>query len=251
MAAPVALQLYTVREALAKDFEGIVRKVADLGYVGVETAGFPGTTPPAAAKLFKDLGLQVCSAHMGLPVGDKKQEILDTMATLGCKRIVSGFGPDQFKTIDLIKATCAKFNEASASARANGMTFAIHNHWWEYQQTEGRYVYKVMLENLTPDVLFELDTYWVQTGGCDPAAVAKELGARAPLLHIKDGPCVKDQPMTAVGEGKVDFPAVVKAAGKNTEWMIVELDRCATDMMEAVAKSYKYLTSKKLARGKK
>jgi len=128
MAAPVALQLYSLRESLAKDFGGMMKKVAEIGYVGVETAGFPGTTPAGAAKLFKELGLPVCSAHMPLPVGEKKQEVLDTMNLLGCKRIVSGFGPDQFKTGDLIKATCEKFNQASASAKENGMAFGIHNH---------------------------------------------------------------------------------------------------------------------------
>jgi len=251
MAAPIALQLYSLRESMAKDFEGIVRRVADIGYPAVETAGYPGTTPAGAAKVFKDLGLEVCSAHMPLPIGDKKHEVIDTMNLLGCKRIVSGFGPDQFKTIDLIKASCAKFNEASAAAKANGMCFGLHNHWWEYQQVEGRLVYKVMLENLAPEVFFELDTYWVKTGGCCPAGVTKELGARAPLLHIKDGPCVKELAMTAVGEGIVNFPAIVRAAGSHTKYMIVELDRCASDMMEAVVKSYAYLVKNTLAWGKK
>ena len=63
MTAPIALQLYTVRDALAKDFNGVIQQIADMGYIGVETAGFPGTTPQAAARLFKDLGLTVCSAH--------------------------------------------------------------------------------------------------------------------------------------------------------------------------------------------
>ena len=78
-----------------------------------------------------------------------------------------------------------------------------------------------------------------------------ELGKRAPLLHIKDGPCVKGQPMTAVGDGKVDVPAVAKAGAATAEWMIVELDSCATDMMAAVKKSYDYLTGKGFARGNK
>ncbi len=250
MAAPIALQLYTLREALAKDYEGIMKKVSEIGYVGVETAGFPGTTPAAAAKIFKDLGLVVCSAHCPLPVGDKKQEVLDTMNLLGARRVVSGFGPDQYKTLDLIKTSCDKFNEASASAKAAGMAFGIHNHWWEFQTVEGRYVYKVMLEHLVPDVFFEIDAYWVRTGGCCPAAVVKELGSRAPLLHIKDGPCVREMPMTAAGDGKVPFPAIVEAAGANTQWAIVELDRCATDMMEAVVRSYKYMIGKGLARPK-
>ncbi|MCK5328239.1 MAG: sugar phosphate isomerase/epimerase, partial [Candidatus Latescibacteria bacterium] len=81
--------------------------------------------------------------------------------------------------------------------------------------------------------------------------VVRELGVRAPLLHIKDGPCTKEAPMTAVGEGVVDFRSIVEAAGETAEWMIVELDRCATDMMEAVATSYTYLIEEGLARGNK
>jgi len=251
MRAPIALQLYTVRDALAKNFAGVVKKVADIGYVGVETAGFPNTIPKEASKLLKSLGLVVSSVHSPLPVGEHQKEVLDTMNALGCKRIVSGMGPDEFKTIDKIKQSCDIFNEANSVAVANGLSFGIHNHWWEFQQVEGRYVYKVMLEHLDPRTFFEIDTYWVKTGGCDPAAVVKEMGKRAPLLHIKDGPCTKDKPMVAVGDGIVDFPAIVKAGAGSTEWMIVELDACATDMMEAVKKSYVYLVGKGLARGKK
>lgn len=251
MPAPIALQLYTLREAMAEDFEGVVRKVADIGYVGVEPAGFPGTTPEAAGRLFRDLGLKVPSAHTPLPIKEKKQEVLDTMDALGSQRIVSGLGPDHFKTTDQIKASCDTFNEASAVAAEHGMTFGIHNHWWEFLQVEGRYVYQVMLEYLTSEVFFEVDTYWVKTAGADPAAVVRELGTRAPLLHLKDGPCTKEAPMTAVGEGMVDFHRIVEAGGEITEWMIVELDRCATDMMEAVEKSYAYLIGEGLARGNK
>ena len=91
----------------------------------------------------------------------------------------------------------------------------------------------------------------LQTAGCDPAKVAAEMGARAPFLHIKDGPCVKEEPMTAVGDGVVDVPALIEAGKPNTEWLVVELDRCATDMMEAVNKSYQYLVANGLAKGNK
>ena len=108
----------------------------------------------------------------------------------------------------------------------------------------------MLLERLSPDVFFEVDTYWAQTGGADPAEVVGRLGSRAPLLHIKDGSCVKGEPHTAVGQGIVDFPAIVAAGGDAVEWMIVEFDDCATDMMEAVEKSQAYLTGKGLARGR-
>lgn len=251
MPAPIAIQLYTVRDQLAKGFEPVIRQIAEIGYAGIETAGFPGTTPAAAAKLFQSLGLKVSSAHTALPLGDNKNKVLDDAKTLGIQRIVSGKGPDDFKTLDLVKKTCALFNQAAQVAKENGLTFSIHNHWWEFQLLDGQPVYRHMLAHLDPGVLFELDVYWIQTGGCNPAEVVKEIGKRAPLLHIKDGPCVQGQPMTAVGDGQVDMPAIVKAGAGTAEWLIVELDACATDMLTAVKKSHDYLVGKGLAHGNK
>ncbi len=250
MLPPVALQLYSVREYAQQDFESAVRRVAQMGYAGVEPAGFPGTTAEAAGKLFRELGLEVPSAHMALPLGDQKDAVLSAMAAIGCTRLVSGQGPDAFSSIEQTKRTCDVFNQAAAVARDNGMSFGIHNHWWEYTPVEGRYPYQVMLEYLDEDVFFQVDTYWVQTAGVDVAAVIRELGARASLLHIKDGPTVKTEPMTAVGDGVMDFPAILKAAGDTPEWLIVELDRCATDMMVAVERSFAYLAGQGLGRGR-
>jgi sugar phosphate isomerase/epimerase len=246
MSPTIALQLYSVREAMAKDFAGTVRKVAAMGYPAVEPSGFPGTTPKEGAKLFRELGLTVSSIHIfPPPSGAKLDEALELCATLGCRYIVSGYGPDDFKTPDLVKRSCDVFNEANAAITGAGLKFAVHNHWWEYLKIGDRYVYELMLEYLDPSVLFELDTYWVRTAGPDPVAIVKMLGSRAPLLHIKDGPADKDKPMTAVGDGILDFPAILKAAEGSAEWLIVEIDRVAGDMMEAVAKSYNYL--KKIA----
>jgi sugar phosphate isomerase/epimerase len=106
-----------------------------------------------------------------------------------------------------------------------------------------------LLEHLSPDVFLEIDTYWVKTAGVDPAAVLREIGRRAPLLHIKDGPAVQEAPMTAVGAGVLDWPAVAEAS--SAEWWIVELDRCATDIWEALQQSYTYLTGMRFVRGKR
>lgn len=251
MPAPIGLQLYTLREAAAQDYEGVVRKVADIGYKGVEPAGFPGTTPEAAAKLFAELGLEVTSAHLPLPVGDNQQEGLEAAQALGLKRWVSGLGRDQFGSRDQIKASCEKFNEAGVFTREHGMTFGIHNHWWEFLEVEGQIVQDIMMEYLDDDVFFQIDAYWVQTAGPDPAAVIRKLGARAPLIHLKDGPCTQKDDMQALGEGITDFQGLIEAGGDNVDWWIVELDRCATDMMEAVIKSYQYLIDNGYAAGNK
>ena len=164
---------------------------------------------------------------------------------------MSGQGSDGYKTLDLIRKACDLFNEADANAKAVGMSFGIHNHWWEYLQVENKFVYEYMLDLLDPDITFEIDTYWVKAAGVDPSLIVAKMGARSPLLHIKDGPAVRDQPMTPIGTGVMDFPAIVKAGEGHTEWMIIELDRCATDMVKAVRKSYDYLVGEGLARGNK
>ena len=132
------------------------------------------------------------------------------------------------------------------------MTFGIHNHWWEFGTVENsRLIYDVLLE-AAPDAFSELDVYWAAFAGQNPAEVVAVHKSRLPVLHIKDGTLEKDIPHVAVGSGKLDIPAIVAAADQNVlEWLIVELDNCATDMTEAVHQSYTYLTTQGLAAGNK
>jgi sugar phosphate isomerase/epimerase len=242
---PVAVQLYSIRETLAKGFEAGVRKVAEMGYAGVETAGFPGTTPEAAARLFRELGLAVSSAHSPLPIGDKKNEVLDTMAAIGCKRIVLAWLPEaQFESLEGVYQAADMLNAAAEVAREHGLRVGYHNHWQEFNVVEGRPAYEHMLERLDPDVLWELDTYWAMVAEHDPADVIARLGPRASLLHLKDGPGTRQDPMSAVGDGVQDWPHILAAGEKYAEWLIVEIDRTAGDMMTAVDRSLQYIVSK-------
>lgn len=245
----VALQLHSIREELSRDFESAMRKVAGIGYRAVEPAGFPGTTPERASRLFRELGLSVPSAHFALPLGDSKQQILDAMHLLGAEYLVSGLGPEAFSSADEIRRSCDRFNEACMIAANHGFKFAVHNHWWEFGKADRCSIYRLMLNHLLPEVLFEIDTYWVLVAGLDPAEIITEFGRRAPLLHIKDGPGTPSDPMTAVGDGRLDFPRIAVAGRKTADWMIVELDFCAADMMTAVEKSYVYMMSQGMQSG--
>lgn len=254
MAAPIALQLYTLREAAKSGYEAVVRRVAEIGYVGVEPAGFPGSSVEAAAKLYAELGLQVPSIHAKFPAGADKNEPIETALTLGSKRIISGIGRgDKWDTLDKIKANCDLINEAASNTAGHGIAVGYHNHWWEFDTVvDGRPVFDHMLERLDPSVFFQIDTYWVTVGGRDVVSVLKQLGSRAPVLHIKDGPANNpDADMVAVGSGAMDWPSIMAASAATAQWHIVELDRCATDMFTAVEDSYKYLVGKGLSRGKK
>lgn len=256
MTKPIALQLYSLRDQCAQDFEGVVRQVAAIGYAGVETAGFPPGTSPARAKaLFDELGLTVCAAHSPLPLDDKQAFVLETMAALGSDRLVSGHLPaEMYATPEKAASACDRLNAAAAVATANGLRFGIHNHWWEFEpfagESNGRKPYQLWLERLDPAIFFELDAYWAAVGGIDPLDALAALGDRVELLHVKDGPAdVPASDMTAVSQGVMDYTRIIPAATA-ADWLIVEIDRCATDMMTAVEQSFRYLTEKGLGHGR-
>jgi sugar phosphate isomerase/epimerase len=136
--------------------------------------------------------------------------------------------------------------------KGTGITFGLHNHWYEFDKKFGGKTPHDILMEKAPSVFAQVDTYWAQAGGADAAEVVKRLGPRAPLLHIKDGPVTveRDKAMTAVGAGAMDWKAVIGAAHETTEWLVVELDRCDTDMTEAVQESLRYLVDNGFGKGK-
>ena len=247
---PLGLQLYSLREELAGDFDGVVRAVAAMGYAGVEPyGGMPGSLADNAA-LFKELGMQVFNSHIPFPDDEHKDAVLELAEAYGLSRVAVAFlPPAEFQTADDIKRVCERLNQAGEFARANGLELGYHNHWWEYKQLNGTATLDLMLDELDESVFLQIDTYWVQVGGLDAAQLVRQAGGRAPLIHLKDGPLTPDGDMTALGQGKMDIPGIVAAAA-SADWHIVELDRCATDMLEAVRESYDYLTANGLARGR-
>lgn len=251
MAKPISLQLYTLREASAKDFPAVLRAVADIGYGGVEFAGLHGHDPKEIKKLVDDLGLKVSSSHTGFPAPDNFAQIAETEMALGNKHVITGFGPAQFETMDGVRESAEKFQKAASLIGPLGLKFGMHNHWWEFHKVDGRRVFDILMEE-APAMFSELDVYWCAYGDDDPVKVIEQYKSRMPLLHIKDGSLEKDKPHLAVGDGVLDMPAIIGAADPNIlEWVIVELDNFDGDMFEAVRRSYDYLTSNGLADGNK
>lgn len=242
--AKIAVQLYTVREALGADYEGVIRQIAGMGYDGVEPAGMYGASAQSAAELFQSLGLEVPSAHMRLiDDADTRARSLDDAATLGCKYVIVPFiPPDQFGTVEQVEAHCERLNNALTAVDAYSMKLLYHNHWWEFTATEAlghRTPFDIFLEQLDPRIGFEIDTYWVQHAGVNVSAIVSQLGDRCPVIHVKDGYPGTDKAMVGVGDGVMDFPAILSAS--KAEWWIAELDRCDGDMLDAVQRSAAYL----------
>ena len=255
----IAVQLYTIRDQIAKDMPAALHKLTSQGITTVETAFWPkNVTIKQAAQALKAAGLKVCSSHIELPIGDKKAAMLETAEAFDCKRMIWHGWPEdkRYSSVDGTKQLIGLYNESAAYAKSQGLQFGLHNHWWEYRNKPGgRFVYEYLLEGVSKDVFFELDTYWIKVAGHDPAAIITKFGPRAKFLHMKDGPAVyndnlikdKPDPMVPLGHGAQNVPAIANAAKPNIEWMVIEMDVVATDVYQAIKDSKDYLQKGKFA----
>jgi len=240
---PVALQLYSVRELCAKNFPATLKKVAEIGYQGVEFAGLHNRPAGEIAKVVKDLGLSVCSSHTALPTKENVNQLVDQELTLGSRKIIAGLGPDAFETPDMCRKTADIFARAAELLKKPGLTLGYHNHWWEMKLLNKEIAYEITLKQSSA-FFAQADVYWVQFGGVDAAEFVSRWKKRIPLLHIKDGDLEQNHPHLPVGSGKMNIPKIVNSADPDTlEWLIVELDTSDMDMMEAVKQSYNYLNN--------
>jgi len=250
---PISVQLYSLRDEAAKDFEGVLKSLGEAGYVGVEVAGFHDLTPKEYAAIVEDAGLVTSSAHLTDLSPGGFDASLDDLQEIGCNMAVCAFlPPEKFADLDAINASADALNKANEIATGRGISLGYHNHWWEFEtKVDGQTAWAALIERLDPTVFTELDIYWTTLGGADPRQVIADLGDRLWLLHVKDGPCdAPESPMVAVGSGSLDIPGILTSA-PTAKWHIVELDRCATDMFTALADSYRYLVDNGLSQGRK
>jgi len=271
MIPQITVQLYSVREQAAADYEGTIRAIAAMGFGCVEPAGYPGSSAKRAAQLFQELGLKAPTCHGALPVGDKKNEVIEEALLLGHEAIITGCPPDfhaNFASADAVKATAELYCEAAANAAAHGLQVGYHNHDWDLADVGGTPGYRIFLESTPESVLWEADVFWVAKAGLDPVAFLQEIGPRGRALHFKDGVLSASDtfteaetesgkvmvshssPFLPAGSGEVDLQAASQAA-TFAQYIAVELDSYAGDMMRAVQESYQYLTSTGIARGTK
>ena len=249
---PISVQLYALREQSQADFDRVLKDIADIGYSGVEPFNLFGKSPEAFKRQVEDLGMRVSSSHHPWANRTETNEAIEIVQALGLSRVAAGFGADDVKDGDSVKRTIDTINSLTESLKPHGLTLFLHNHYWEFTPVDGELPYHSFYKNC-PDVEFEVDTYWAANfGACDPAQEVANVKDRAPLLHIKDGPNEVGKAHVAVGDGVLQIADIINAADPNVlEWVIVELDACDTDMLEAIRGSYAFLTSESLAEGRK
>jgi sugar phosphate isomerase/epimerase len=243
---PPAVQLYSVREQLPGDRKGVLKRIAAAGYGAVEAVNVLSDTDGLRADL-DEAGLTVCSVH-AIPASEQAAEVLTAAKTLGASTVIVPYlPPARFATAESVADVARELNEMAARAADAGLRLGYHNHDFELSSiVGGRPALEVLTSSLDVGVLLEVDTYWAAVGGQDVPELLARLGDRVRFLHIKDGPITKDDPMTAVGAGRMPV-AEILAAAPSAEWHIVELDRCATDMLSAVEQSLRWLAERGLA----
>jgi sugar phosphate isomerase/epimerase len=242
---PLALQLYTVRDQLASGRKAVLGAIRGYGYAAVEPYDVL-TDPEALRADLDEAGLAVCAVH-AKALGEDAGAFLDGAKTVGADTVIVPWAPpERFADADAIAELARELNEGAARAAGLGLRFGYHNHDFELAMVGGRTGLEALADALDPAVLLEVDTYWAAVGGQDVPKLLGRLGDRVRYLHVKDGPVTKDDPMTAVGGGRMPV-AEILAACPSAEWHVVELDRCATDVLTAVRDSLSWLTSRGLA----
>jgi len=259
MLKPLAVQLYSLREQAEKDFVGVLKKVADIGYKGIETAGLWGLRPTNFKKIIDDLGLQLYSSHSPCCARpDILGEAMDVADILGLKKIICGYLKSEFQDLDSIKRIAEMTNKMQEILVQNGFILVQHNHYYEFEKLNGKLKYEIYAE-LCPNVKFEFDAFWATNFGQENVIEMLNLFAdRIIMIHIKDGLLKKADTsvgtladLRPLGMGELDIKAIFANMPQTVESIIVELDYCNIDMMTAIEQSYQYMVENGLTMGNK
>ncbi len=248
MKLPVALQLYSVRDEMAKDFVGTLKKVADIGYKGVEFAGFGGFSAVELKGILEGLGLVPVGSHTSVKqMSENLDEVIEYNLTLGNKYVICPYNTYESKE-SLIKAS-QLYNEIGEKVRVGGLEFLYHNHDFEFKKYDGEYGIDILFNGVKPEnMAAEIDTGWVFYAGINPADYVRSYTGRCPLVHIKDFTSIEGRNFIEIGRGIVDIKAIAAAAvDAGTKWLIAEQDECSIPSLESVRISYENLKKINLA----
>jgi sugar phosphate isomerase/epimerase len=228
----IAAQMYTLRNFVKTpaDIAATCKKVKALGYDAIQPSAFGPIEPAELARILQGEGLTCCSTHTGWPrfVGELDKVIAEHQLW-GCQHPAIGGMPNEFRNPEGIVAFARQANEVGMKLAAAGMDFSYHNHNFEFNRVGKKTWLELLYENCDGQyVKAEIDTYWVTAGGGDPAAWIAKCAGRMPVLHLKDMTMGADgQRMAEIGEGNLNWPAILKAAKKaGVEWYCVEQDNC-------------------------
>jgi sugar phosphate isomerase/epimerase len=213
------IQLYSLKEDMAQDPQGVLRKLAEFGYKELESfegkeGMFWGMGNTGFKSFVEDLGMKMIASHCN--INQDFEQKAELAAEIGMKYLICPYVGAQ-KTLDDYKRLADKFNECGEITKKHGLRFAYHNHEYSFKELEGEIPQIVMMDNTDPALVdYEFDLYWVVTGGSDPEEYFKKYANRIRLCHVKDRK--KDAPdgekgaSTELGTGSIDYPSILASA---------------------------------------
>jgi len=252
----IGLQLYTLRDQLAKDVPGTIKHVAELGFNEVETFGYNGKFFGMDAAAYKALldqnGLKAPSGHYMYGSNIKMpgsllngwEKAVDDAAAIGQEYMVLAFlMPDERKTLDDYKQVAADLNKAGRICQKAGIQLCYHNHDFEFKSVDGTLPFSILTERTDPALVkLELDLYWAVKAGQDPVALFGQLPGRVALWHVKDMDKTEKKNFTEVGNGTIDFAAIFKQAKlSGMTHYFVEQDQCPGNPFDSIKQSIGYI----------
>lgn len=244
----IALQLSMLRDHL-KTVDDVARtfaRVREIGYEHVQLGGLGGVSAGQIKALAVAAGLNVCATHEDArAIVEEPSRVADRLSELGCRLTAYPHPHVPLETLDQVLALADALSRAGEVLRSRGQLLTYHNHALEFRKLQGKAILDWIYERTDPVMVHgELDTYWVQAGGGDPAGYCARLSGRLPLLHLKDygvdSQCLPV--MAALGEGNLNISTILREAdAAGCEWFIVAQERGYADPFEAAAVSFRYL----------
>lgn len=257
----IGLQLYTVRDAMAKDPAGTLGKVAAIGYNSVEGATytgdekFYGIKPKEFKKVLKQNGLIIPSSHYRLGEETVKDQIeegtilhdwdkaVDDAAEVGIKYMVCAYLSDAERgDLDHYKKVADQLNIAGERCKKSGIQLCYHNHNFEFVKQGDTYPYDILLNTDKNLVKMEIDLYWIKKAGQDAIKLFNEHPGRFPLWHVKDMDNTPQHDFAEVGSGIINFKEIFEHKNKaGMKYFFVEQDKCPGSPFDSITKSYNYI----------
>lgn len=237
----VALELYTVRDEANHDFVGTLRRVAQIGYAGVEFSGYGNLAAQELSALLAETGLSVAGTHLRLDAlqGEQLDESIQYSKNIGCACIVLPWLANEWRTVEGIRSLAPRMNAIGQRCQEQGITFAYHNHDFEFARVDGGYLFDQLLQATDPSLVkIELDVYWAAYADVDPVAFLQAHADRIALIHLKD--MAPDRSMTEVGKGILDMQGICAFAQARSLWGIVEHDHPQIPSLESARISLEY-----------
>ena len=246
-ASQLAAQLYTVRDFTntPADIATTMKKVKQLGYDAVQCSALGVIDAHELKRIVDGEGLTICATHTDYDrMRDEPQAVIDEHNLWGCKHAAIGGLPQEYRSAEGYARFAKEASEVGKRLAEGGLTFSYHNHSFELEKFNGRTGLELLYEESDPKYFnSELDTYWIQHGGGDPAAWIRKLKGRADIIHLKDMAMDgRTQLFAEVGEGNLNWSAILDACKEaDVEWYIIEQDTCQRDPFESLGISLRNL----------